>query len=101
MQKPIKANKFFMLSGVDAHIMARVSGLDFILTHAEDLYSQCELTITVARKDVENHPHGWTVSYNMKKDGVEINQAESVLIYADRVQGVIAAVANDAFMFTP
>ena len=100
MQNPIQANKFFMLSGVDSHIAARVNGLDFILTDKEDLYAQCELTITVCRKDVENHPHGWTVSYNMKKDGVEINQAESVLIYADRVQGVIAAVANDAFRFT-
>lgn len=92
--RSFKARSFFMLAGVDGHIQARIEGKDFIFTHEDDLDSTCELYVSVANRPAEG---GWRVAYVLQKDGAGIQQASSGIIPHESIQGVIAAIANDAF----
>lgn len=89
----IKANQFFMLSGVTADVMASCEGRTFTLTHALDVNAVSVLHVTVLPASFGN----WKVNYQMFNNYETVAKAESDVIPAGMVQGVVAAIINDAF----
>jgi hypothetical protein len=91
-----QANQFFFLSAVAPHINAsvKVSGHVTMIsfTDVKDVEESCPLVVMVYRTE-----HGFKVGYDMEKDGIRIQQAESDYLDNSLVAGVIASVANDAF----
>lgn len=91
--QPIRANQFFMLAGVSHSVMASCEGRTFTLTHVADVNALSVLHVTVL--SMANGK--WRVNYQMINNYETIAKAESDIIPADMVQGVIAAIVNDAF----
>lgn len=92
----MKANTHFFLSAVASHINAKIMVVDattmITFTHQDDKAADCRLIVEVERKG-----NSFVIGYDMVKGSKVVSQAASVPLPSDVVQGVLAAIANDAF----
>lgn len=93
----MKANQFFFLTAVNSHINADVISFNdttqIRFWDSEDFKQSSILIVSVKKIGLS-----YIVSYTMQNGGTQIQQGASDLIKFSDVSGVLAALANDAFL---
>lgn len=91
----IRANSYFFLAGVDAHILVKFNQVGtasgFVFKNENDVDSVDLFCVVVYREST-----GFRVDYRMSNNGSEFQHGISDIIPSGKVYGVIAALVNDA-----